>query len=143
MQVALGWLLLLLGGALYVAQVISSIDFQLAQRLGIQERPEDTDAILQTAERYTAYWDLLVPAWLPLAGLAMIVDHAWWPILGLLGGAIYLDAAGREAVKIISLRKEGFRLGTQTQQRLFFSSFIVMAIMGLVVIAYALVVLLR
>ena len=137
MQITIGWILLLLGSFLYFAQVISSVNFELAQRLGIQESPEETDSILQTAERFTAYWDLLTLGWLPLAGLLMIIDHNWWPIAALVGGAIYLDTSGREAMKIISLRKEGFRLGSKNQQRVFFGSYIVMAIIGLFLIGYA------
>ena len=137
MQTTIGWTLLLLGGFLYFAQVISSINFKLAQRLGIQESPKETDSILQTAERFTAFWDLVTLGWLPLAGLLMIIENNWWPIVALVGGAIYFDTAGREAAKILSLRKEGFRLGTPTQQRIFFSSYIVMAIIGLALIGYS------
>lgn len=137
MQNTIGLTVFLLGGFLYVAQVISSVNFKLAQRLGIQERPEKTDSILQTAERLTAYWDLLTLGWLPLAGLLMIIDHVWWPIMALLGGALYLDASGREAAKIIAFRKEGIRLGTVQQQRLFFASYIVMAAIGLGLIGYS------
>ena len=137
MQLALGWAFLILGGLLYVAQVISSVDFRLAQQLGIQESPEETDSILQTAERYTALWDLVTLGWLPLAGLLMILDSPCWPLAGLVGGAIYLDTSGREAAKIISFRKEGVRLGPEKQQKVFFASYIVMAFMGLVLIGYS------
>ena len=137
MQLALGWAYLILGGLLYVAQVISSVDFRLAQQLGIQESPEETDSILQTAERYTALWDLVTLGWLPLAGLLMILDSPYWPLAGLVGGAIYLDTSGREAAKIISFRKEGVRLGPEKQQKVFFASYIVMAFMGLVLIGYS------
>lgn len=137
MQIAMGYIVLFLGGLLYLAQLISSVNFELAQRLGIQEAPKETDSVLQTAERLTAYWDLLTLGWLPLAGLLMVIDHAWWPIVALVGGAIYIDAAGREAAKILSLRKEGFRLGTKGQQRTFFASYIVMAAMGIVIIGYS------
>lgn len=138
MQVAIGWTLLLTGGFLYVAQLVSSVNFGLAQRLGIQESPDETDSVLQTAERLAAYWDLVTLGWVPIAGLLMILDHGWWPVVALLAGAIYLDASGREAAKIISLRKEGFRLGTVNQQRIFFGSYIVMAVIGLTLIVYSL-----
>lgn len=137
MQAIIGWMVLFLGGFLYVAQVISSINFSLAQRLGIQEKPEETDSILQRSERYTAYWDLIAVGWLPLAGLLMIIDHEWWPVFLLMGGGIYLDASGREAVKNMSLRHEGVRLGTEKQQRGFFATYIVMFVIALVSIAYA------
>lgn len=137
MQEIIGWVLLILGGTLYLAQVISSVNFKLAQRLGIQEKPEFTDKILQRSERYTAYWDLLTLGWLPLAGVLMIINHQWWPIMSLIGGAIYLDTSGREAAKNISFRHEGIKVGTEKQKKLFFASYIVMAIIALALILYS------
>ena len=137
MQVTIGWGLLILGGALYVAQIISSMNFQLAQRLGIQENPQHTDAIVQRSERYTAYWDLLTLGCLPLAGVLMIINHEWWPVVSLLSGAIYLDTSGREAAKNISFRHEGVRIGADKQQKIFFSSYILMAIIAITLIVYS------
>ena len=117
MQTTIGWISLILGGLLYFAQIISSVNFQLAQRLGIQESPESTDPIVQRSEKYTAYWDLLTLGWLPLAGVLMIINHEWWPIMSLIGGAIYLDTSGREAVKNISFRHEGIKTGTEKQKK--------------------------
>jgi len=137
MQVTIGWILLIIGGAMYLAQVISSINFKLAQQLGIQENPEATDKILQRSEKYTAYWDLVTLGWLPLAGFYMIIDHNWWPIVALIGGAIYLDTSGREAAKNISFRHEGIRVGSEKQKSVFFGSYILMAIIGVVLIVYS------
>ena len=137
MQESIGWALLFMGGALYLAQVISSINFKLAQRLGIQENPEFTDNIFQRSERYTAYWDLVTLGWLPLAGVLMIINHEWWPIMSLVGGAIYLDTSGREAAKNISFRHEGIKVGTDKQQKIFFVSYIVMAIVAIALILYS------
>jgi len=137
MQVVIGWILLIFGGALYLAQVISSVNFQLAQRLGIQEKAELTDALLQRAERYAAYWDLVTLGWLPLAGVLMITNHEWWPIISLIGGAIYLDTSGREAAKNLTFRHEGMKVGSDKQQKVFFASYLVMAVIAIVVIIYS------
>lgn len=137
MQDIIGWVLLILGGALYLAQTISSINFQLAQRLGIQEDPEASDPLLQRSEKYTAYWDLVTLGWLPLGGILMILNHDWWPIISLIAAAIYLDTAGREAAKILSFAHEGVRIGPEKQQKVFFTSYIVMAMIGLLIIAYS------
>jgi hypothetical protein len=67
----------------------------------------------------------------------MIINHEWWPIMSLIGGAIYLDTSGREAVKIISFRHEGIKIGTDKQKRLFFASYIVMAVIAITLIAYS------
>jgi len=136
-QEFIGWILLIIGSALYIAQIISSINFELAQRLGIQENAEHTDLLLQRAERYTAYWDLITLIWLPLAGVLMIINHQWWPIISLLGGAIYLDTSGREAAKNISFRHEGIKTGTFKQQKIFFASYIMMLLIAIVVIIYS------
>jgi len=105
--------------------------------MGIQEKPEETDALLQRSERYTAYWDLVSLGWLPLAGVLMIANHGWWPIISLIGGAIYLDTAGREAMKNLSFRHEGIRVGTEKQQKTFFASYLVMAVMGIVLMVFS------
>ena len=136
-QITIGWVLLLFGGTLYVAQMISSFNFSLAQRLGIQEKAENADPLLQRSERYTAYWDLLTLVWLPIAGILMIINHAWWPIMSLLAGAIYLDTSGRESAKNLSFRHEGVRVGADKEQRVFFAFYIVMAVIAIVVIAYS------
>lgn len=137
MQIVIGWILLFLGGALYLAQIISSVNFPLAQRLGIQEQPDKADPLLQRAERYVAYWDLVTLGWLPLAGLLMIVDHTWWPIAALIGSSIYLDTSGREAAKFLSFRHHGLKMGSEKQQKLFFASYLLMAAMALVLIYYS------
>ena len=137
MQIALGWIMILLGGSLYLAQLISSINFSFAQNLGIQERADTSDALLQRSERYTAYWDLIALVWFPIAGTLMIIDHHLWPIMSLVAGVIYLDTAGREAVKNISFRHEGVKMGTLSEQKIVFSSYIIMVVIALVVIGYA------
>ena len=130
-------MLLIFGGTLYLAQVISSANYPLAQRLGTQEKAENSDTLLQRSERYTAYWDLLMLLWLPIAGILMIANHAWWPIVSLIASAIYLDTSGREAAKNLSFRHEGVKVGTDNEQRVFFASYIVMALTAIIVIFYS------
>ena len=137
-QSILGWILIIFPGMLFLAQVISSINFSLAQKLGLQEDPNKSDPLLQRAEQYAAYWDLITLIWLPVSGVLMILNHSSWPIVSFFGGAIYFDAAGREAAKTLSFKHEGIRLGTPKQLRLFFSTYIIMAVLGIVVILYAL-----
>ena len=139
MQIIIGWILIIFGSLLYLAQVISSINFSLAQRLGIQEKPEISDPLLQRSERYTAYWDLITLIWLPVAGVLMITDHHWWPIISLIAGAIYLDTAGREAVKILSFRHEGLKMGTPKEQKVYFASYIIMAFIAVAIIIYSII----
>lgn len=133
----LGWTIILLPGILYVAQVISAIDFSFAQKIGVQEDPEKTDQLLQRAERYVAYWDLFTLVWMPVAGFLIVLQSELAPLAGLIGGAIYLDAAGREAAKMLALKDEKVRIGGETQQKMFFASYILMGLLGLATIVYS------
>ena len=137
MQLFLGWVLIIFPGFLYAGQIISSVNFSLAQKLGLQENPGQADQLLQRSERYTAYWDLVTLLWLPLSGILMILNNSAWPLFALVGGAIYLDAAGREAVKILSFKHEGIRLGSAKQHRFFLSTYIIMAVLGIVTIVFS------
>ena len=137
LQTTLGWLLIIFPGFLYIGQTISSINFKLAQKLGLQENPEESDKILQRAERYAAYWDLITLGWLPVAGILMIVDHPYWPLITLIGGVIYVDTSGREAAKNLSLQHEGIRTGTPSQKKFFFFTYILMAVIGITVSLYS------
>ena len=137
-QQLIGWLLIIFPGILFVGQIISSVNFSLAQRLGLQENPNETDPLLQRAEKYIAYWDLITMGWLPLSGILMVINNSAWPLVAFFGSAIYLDAAGREAAKILSFKHEGIRIGSLKQQRFFFSTYIIMAVISIVVLAYSL-----
>ena len=138
MQQLLGWILIVFPGILYVGQIISSINFPLAQKLGLQENPEQADSILQRAEQYAAYWDLVTLGWLPLAGILMVVDNSAWPLFAFFGGAIYLDTAGREAAKTLCFKHEGIRIGARKQQQFFFSTYLIMLVLSIVVLLYSL-----
>ena len=137
MQLILGWLLIIFPGILYAGQLISSINFHLAQRLWLQENPNEADLLLQRAERYAAYWDLVTLIWMPLSGVLMVTNNSAWPLIALVGGAIYLDTSGREAAKMLSLKHEGVRVGPTRQHRLFFATYFIMAALGIVVVAYS------
>lgn len=138
MQILLGYFFLIFPGILYVAQVISSVNFPLAQKLGLQESPEQADPLLQRSEQYTAYWDLLTLGWMPLAGVLMVFDASVWPLFALIGGSIYFDTAGREALKILSFKYEGVKVGSPKQHKWFFSTYFIMALLGLVAVVYSL-----
>ena len=138
MQVTLGWILIIFPGIMFLIQVISSVNFSFAQKLGLQEKPETADSLLIRSERYTAYWDLLTLIWLPIGGILMVVNHPWWPLISLIGASIYFNTAGREAAKNLSFRHEGIKSGTEKEQKLFFGTYIVMAILGIFIIVYSL-----
>ena len=137
MQLILGWLLIIFPGALYAVQLISSVNFPLAQRLGLQEDPNEADLLLQRAEKYTAFWDLVTLLWMPVSGVLIVMNNTAWPLFALIGGAIYVDAAGREVAKILSLKHEGIRIGAPNQHRFFFSTYLIMGGLGVFVVVYS------
>lgn len=137
MQLTIGWLLIIFPGILYIGQLISSVNFPLAQKLGLQEDPTVTDPLLQRAERYVAYWDLVTLVWVPVSGVLMVMDSTVWPLFAFFGSAIYLDTAGREAVKILSFKHEGIRIGAPRQQRFFFSTYFMMAALAVLILLYS------
>ena len=138
MQFFLGWVLIIFPGILFIAQVISSINFNLAQKLGLQENPAEADSILQTAKKYVAYWDLLTLVWMPVSGVLMVIDNSAWSIVAFFAGAIYIDTSGRESAKFLSFKHEGIRIGPPNQQKFFFGTYIIMAILGVTIVVYSL-----
>ncbi len=123
----------------YIGQLISMIDFPLAQRLGLQETADQADGIFTRLELGTARWDLFVLWVLPVAGILMLIAHPLWPVAALVGGAIYVDTGGREAFKWLGLREEGVRLGSAGQRRLYVGTLITFVIVGGLAIATAII----
>ena len=139
MMTLLGWVLIIFPGILFVGQLISSINFSFAQKIGLQENPAHADPLVQRAERYVAYWDLVTLGWLPLSGMLMLLDHPLWPLMAFFGSAIYIDTAGREAVKNLSFKHEGLQVGAPNQHRFFFATYIIMLAIGLLTLVVSLV----
>jgi hypothetical protein len=127
----------LLVGLLALGQLISVVDFELAQQLGLQEKADETDPLFRRLELNTAWWDQVVLWLLPLAGVLMLMDHSWWPYVALVAGGVYVDAAGREAAKWLGLGSEGIRTGAEKAVRVAMGAFSVMFVTGLWVIVYA------
>ena len=100
---------------LYVGQAISIANFSLAQRLGLQESPDDTDPVFSHLELWTARWDLWVLWTLPAAGILMLIDHWLWPYAAVIGGGVFVDAGGREAVKMLGLKERGVQIGSRRE----------------------------
>jgi len=139
MTVALGVVSILVGSIVVGGQLISVLDFALAQRIGLQERDEETDELHRRLELNTARWDLFVFWTLPLAGVAMLIDASWWPWVALLAGGICVDTGGREAAKVLGLRAERVRIGTESERRNLFGLYGLLVVVGLALVAHALV----
>lgn len=137
MQTAVGVVFVVLW-LVYVGQLVSSVNFRLAQRLGLQEKAEEVDPLFSRLELGTARWDVLSLWTVPVAGVLMLMDHSWWPYLALIGGGVFVDAGGREAVKLLGLRGHGVRVGARSDFRLAMGVFTLLAMVGGIAIATAL-----
>ncbi|MBU1694478.1 MAG: hypothetical protein KJ726_09995 [Verrucomicrobia bacterium] len=138
MRTVLGIVCILFGALGWAGQVISGLNYELAQKLGLQEKSEGTDPLFRLAERNTARWDIVVLWTLIAAGILMLLDNAWWPPVALVAGGIYLDAAGREVAKVLSLKRHGVRIGTPGARKVAAGFFTVMAAVSIWVLAYTL-----
>lgn len=127
------------GTLLYAGQLISVVNFPLAQRLGLQENAEAADPLSSRLELMTARWDIVL-LWIPpVAGLLLILDHAWWPPVFLIAGGVYMDTGGREWAKNQGLAAQGVPLGSAREilvMKTTYGYFIVTGIAG-VAVAFA------
>ncbi len=105
----------------------------------MQEKRDTTDPLYWRLERNTAIWDLLVNWTLPVAGVLMLLDHSWWPFVALVAGGVYADQGGREIAKVVGLRSEGVRVGTEGGVRFALAFLSLWAALGLFVGIYALI----
>ena len=121
-------------GILYVGQVISVANLGLAQRLGLQEKPANVDPLFTRLEVWTARWDLVVLWTLPVAGILILLDHAWWPFVAMIGGGVFVDTGGREWAKYLGLRQEGVRTGSPSEQRALVIAYAGMILVGAIAI---------
>jgi hypothetical protein len=138
MRIVLGLFFVFFGLFGWVGQLISGVHYSLAQKLGLQEKSEGTDPLFRLAERNTARWDTFVLWTLPLAGVLMLLNNPWWPYVALVAGGIHVDAGGRELAKSLGLRKGGVAIGTPKDWTIAKAFLSVLALIGLVTIAYAL-----
>lgn len=138
MRVLFG-LLCLVALLLYVGQLISVINFGLAQRLGLQESPEHADPMSSRLESWTARWDLWVLWTVPAAGILMVIDYWFWPYAAMIGGGAFVDAGGREAAKVLGLREQGRQVGTRREFLLAMAVYVYLIVAGCVSIGIGLV----
>ena len=137
MKVLFG-VLCLIAGLLYIGQVISVVNFNLAQRLGLQESPDHADPISSSAELWAARWDLLWLWTLPAAGALMLIDQWLWPYAAMIGGAAFFDAGGREAAKVLGLKQAGVGVGSRRELRVIIATFVFLGAAGLFAIGFGL-----
>lgn len=126
-------------GIIYIGQVISALNFTLAQNLGLQEKSESTDPLFSHDALGTARWDLLSLWILPVAGVIFLLDYSCWNNLALIGGAVYIDTGGRQAIKLLDFRSQRIRVGTPKDVFRALSVYIIFMVVGIVGIIKAIV----
>jgi len=129
MRVVFG-ILCLIAGLLYLGQLISIVNFSLAQRLGLQESPDRADPISSHVELWAARWDVLWLWTLPAAGILMLIDHWFWPYAAMIGGGAFVDAGGREAAKVLGLKEKGVEVGSRRDFLLAMAVFVFLVAAG-------------
>ena len=131
LQMILGLVWVSVGTFLYLGQFISTVNFPLAQRLGLQEKSESADPLIGRLEGMAARWDL-VALWIPpVAGVFMLLGHPAWPAICLIAGGAYFDAGGREWAKILGLQAEGVPVGSGRERIVIYSTFAFLLFTGL------------
>ena len=138
LQVVAGVVFVLLW-LIYVGQLVSVVNLSLAQRLGLQEQPDNIDPIYSRDAAGTARWDLVSMWTLPAAGILMLIDHSWWPYLALIGGSVFVDTGGRQAIKLLGYRREDVRVGTVQDVRRALGVYALFVIVGGVAITLAII----
>lgn len=126
-------------GLLYLGQLISVVNIELAQKLGLQEDPAKADPLSACLEIWTARWDLVWLWPLAVAGALMLTNHPWWPYVALVGGGATVDAGGREAAKVLGLKERGVSIGTASEQRIIAITLVTLIVLGGLAIAAALI----
>jgi hypothetical protein len=112
-----------IGTFLYLGQLISVVDFRLAQRLGLQETTENVEPLVSRLEIMAARWDATV-LWIPpIAGVLILLNHSLWPAVSLIAGGLYLDAGGREWAKIFGLQTQGVPVGSRRERAVIYGTF--------------------
>lgn len=132
--VGIAWITV--GTLLYAGQLVSVVNFPLAQRLGLQESLEAADPLSSRLELMTAHWDIAL-LWIPpVAGLLLLLDNSWWPPAYLVAGGVYMDTGGREWAKIHGLAAQGVPIGSAREtlvMKVTYGFFIVTGLAGVAV----------
>jgi hypothetical protein len=76
-------------------RLVSVVDFELAQRLELQEKSTRPGALFSRLDRNTPSNITVLWTAVPVA-ILMLAGHSWWPWLAVAAGGIHLDTGGRE-----------------------------------------------
>ena len=113
MNTVIGIVVIVVGLICWIGQTLALLAPHIAVKLGLCEPEEEMDHTLYTIEtKAHGLTDLLLTWTLPVAGLLIILDHSFWPILALIGGGIYLYFPGIISFHRVFLKKHGIKMGS-------------------------------
>lgn len=110
-------LVIVLGLICWLGQTLVVFAPHVAVKLGVGEPEEDIDRSMHLFERFSqGIMDILLTWMLPASALMMLLDYAYWPILALVGGGVYLYFPGVFSITRIVLKREGMKIGSPASQ---------------------------
>ncbi len=111
-HIIVGTAVLVLGLICWIGQTLVVFAPKTAVTLGLLEPPDEMDATMLLYERFNqGIMDVLLAWMLPAAALLMLLDHRWWPLLGLAGGSVYIYFAGMFMITRVVLKRHGLSVG--------------------------------
>jgi hypothetical protein len=113
----IGALVLVFGLVAWLGQILSFFMPSVAVKLGVLEPEADVDPTLRIMEaRVEGLVDILLTWTLPAAALLMILEHPFWPYLGLVGGGVFLYFSGLIVLTRVFLKKAGKEVGSRASE---------------------------
>ncbi len=95
----------------WLGQILSLVAPALAAKLGLTEPEADVDPVFYADGRGEALWDAVTLWVMPAAGILMLLNSRWWPLFGLIGGAIFVYFGGRGIAARVLMHRRGLRVG--------------------------------
>ena len=114
---ALAVMVIILGLICWVGQTLVVFTPHIAEKLGVAEPEGEIERTMYLYERYSqGIPDALLTWMLPASALMMLLEHAHWPLLALVGGGVYLYFPSVFSITRIVLKRDGLKVGTPASQ---------------------------
>jgi len=121
----------------WLMQVIVTLFPSFASKYGLIEPGSGVDPAFFADAQGEAIWDSLSLWVLPVAGILLLLDSAYWAYFGLVGGGMYVYFAGRGIVVRRLMQRRGIAIGNPDTLKLFYAFLILWGLIGLVTICLA------
>lgn len=112
MSTAWGIIVAALAVLAWGGQTISWFAPETAARLGLTESSDSVDRGFYADGRGEAFSDMFTLWTMVAAGVLLVMDHAWWPYFGLIGGGMFVYFGGRGIASRRMIQQAGLSVGT-------------------------------